>query len=386
MTVIIFVCITSIISGITTGIIVVNGYKGIEEQIASLSSDEDLGNFLEVYSSLVDEYYEDIDTKGMLDAALNGMLEYLGDDYTTFMNSDETSALDNRLSGTYRGIGVEISGTQIVNVLKNTPAEEAGLLVGDVFSLIDGEDVSTYSGEQIALLIKENKNDVVKVTVIRNGAAVEVEINIKNLVNPAVDYSFVEGTSIGYIYISVFSENVGMQVSEALKDLESQGMTSLIIDVRDNTGGYLDGATDIASLFLEKGKLIYSLEYKNETEHTYDKTGEKRDYKVIILQNANSASASEVLTAALQDNGVAQVVGTKSFGKGKVQQTYKMENGSMAKFTSAEWLTPKGICIDGEGIAPDYEVELEYITDEAGNKMSVIDTQLNKAVEILSTN
>lgn len=386
MTVIIFVCITSIISGITTGIIVVNGYKGIEEQIASLSSDEDLGNFLEVYSSLVDEYYEDIDTKGMLDAALNGMLEYLGDDYTTFMDSDETSALDNRLSGTYRGIGVEISGTQIVNVFKNTPADEAGLLVGDVFALIDGEDVSTYSGEQIALMIKENKNDVIKVTVIRNGAAVEVEINIKNLVNPAIDYSFVEGTSIGYIYISVFSENVGMQVSDALKDLESQGMTSLIIDVRDNTGGYLDGATDIASLFLEKGKLIYSLEYKDETEHTYDKTGEKRDYKVIILQNANSASASEVLTAALQDNGAAQVVGTKSFGKGKVQQTYKMENGSMAKFTSAEWLTPKGICIDGEGIAPDYEVELEYITDEAGNKMSVIDTQLNKAGEILSTN
>ena len=164
-----------------------------------------------------------------------------------------------------------------------------------------------------------------------------------------------------------------------MTELESNGITSLIIDLRGNTGGYLKGATDIASIFIEKGKTLYYLENKEKKEEYKDETSELKNIPVIVLIDGTSASASEVLAAALKDSYGATLVGTLSYGKGKVQQTNKLEDGSMVKYTIAKWLRPNGECIDEIGIQPDYEIQLEQ--SEEGY---LIDTQLEKAIELLS--
>ena len=178
------------------------------------------------------------------------------------------------------------------------------------------------------------------------------------------------------MYISNFSQNLSEQVNKALNEMESDGIESLIIDVRDNVGGYLSAAESTASIFLEKGKVIYSLE-SNDKNYTYkDETESAKKYKIIVLINENSASASEILAAALKESYGATLVGKKSYGKGKVQQVVALTGGGSVKYTSAKWLTPSGVCIDEIGINPDYEVEYE-VTD-------LYDTQVDKAIELLS--
>ena len=183
--------------------------------------------------------------------------------------------------------------------------------------------------------------------------------------------------------MNIFSKTLSDQVNNALNDMETQGMQKLIIDLRNNTGGYLESAEATANLFLEKGKLIYSLENKDAKASYYDETDAHKTYPIVILLNENSASASEILAAALKDSygyGVT-FVGTTSYGKGLVQQTYDLSDGSMAKYTSARWLRPNGNCINGVGLKPDYEVAKEDIRDEAGYP---IDNQLQKAIEVIS--
>ncbi len=184
--------------------------------------------------------------------------------------------------------------------------------------------------------------------------------------------------------MEMFSATLDEQVASALADLENQGMQKLIIDLRGNTGGYLESAEATSSLFLEKGKLIYSLEGKEATTQYFDETDEHTNYPIVILINGQSASAAEILAAALKDSYGAILVGEKSFGKGKVQQTYNLSDGSMAKYTSAKWLRPNGSCIDGVGLIPDYIANMTYTYDDTGVINGQIDSQLNKAIEIIS--
>ena len=174
-------------------------------------------------------------------------------------------------------------------------------------------------------------------------------------------------------------------MASAIDSLKEQGCDRLIIDLRDDTGGYLDEAHNVASIFLEKGKVIYSLEDKKGKTNYYDETNEKLDIPVVILINENSASASEILAAALKDNYGAILIGTKSYGKGKVQQTYTLQNGTMAKYTSAKWYRPNGTCIDGVGLIPDYIVKMETTYDENGNVTGIKDAQYEKALEVIKT-
>ena len=192
----------------------------------------------------------------------------------------------------------------------------------------------------------------------------------------------VENTNIGYLSLQTFSNTLATQVKDALNELEKSGMKSLIIDLRNNTGGYLTAATDVANMFLEKGKRIYGLNYQNNITNFNDETSEHKEYEIVVLINENTASASEILAAALKESYGATLVGETSFGKGKVQQTMKLDDGSMVKYTSAYWLTPNGTCIDGTGINPDYYIVNEEVTDEAGN-ITIPDAQLNKAIEVL---
>ncbi|MBE6140336.1 MAG: PDZ domain-containing protein [Firmicutes bacterium] len=387
LNVVLIICLTSIVSALTTGVIVTNEYKnntGLSYE--DLVEDESLQKFIEVYSMIMSDYYEKIDSEQMLNHAMESMFEYLGDSYTTYMDQEEKDALNDRLTSNYRGIGVEIRDREIVSVLKDTPAEKAGLQAGDVFVEIDGVDVTEYDQNKIALTIRENKNSSVKIKVLRNEEKLDFEIKLENLVENMVTSHMIENTSIGYIGFTVFSDKIGEQFKSAVESLETNGMKSLIIDLRGNTGGYLEGAEKIANIFLEKNKIIYSLENKKEKVTTYDTTDEKRDYKIVVIMNSQSASAAEVLAAALKDSYGATIVGSVSYGKGKVQQTMNLDDGGLAKYTTAKWLRPNGSCVDNEGIQPDYQVEIEYIVNEENEVTSSIDHQYNKALELLSTN
>ncbi len=379
ISVIVIICITSIVSAVTAGVIITNNYNLSYKDI---SNDEDLADFLKAYSNIVNNYYEDIDKEKMLDAALNAMLNYLGDNYTTYLDEDQKTLLEQSLQGSYQGIGVELNSDRVITkVMSDSPAQAAGLLAGDRFISIDGTNLNNSDGNAVSLLIKNTDKKEVVVVVERNNEELTFNIEVATIEEPAISYEIKEN-NIGYIQITKFSRPLTSQMSKALNELESNQMNKLIIDLRNNTGGYLDSAETTASLFLEKGKLIYSLENKSTKEDYYDETQTSRDYPIVILINGSSASSAEILAAALKDSYNAVLVGETSYGKGKVQQTYKMEDGSMAKFTSARWLRPNGECIDGVGLKPDYEVAQTQVTNENGEEVT-IDTQLAKAIEII---
>jgi carboxyl-terminal processing protease len=379
MSVVIIICITSLISAITAGIIVTNNY---DLSYKGLSTDKNLNEFLKAYSNIVNNYYEDIDKEKMLDAAMDAMLNYLGDNYTTYLTKEQRKELEERLAGEYEGLGIKISGREIVEITENSPASEVGLMVGDLFVSVEGTDVTNATSSIISTLIRDDSKKEVNIVIDRNGNQMPFKITKSLIPTSSISYELKEN-NIGYLKIDIFSRPLTNEIEKALVDMESKGMQKLIIDVRDNTGGYLDSAETTASLFLEKGKLIYSLQDKNGKEDYKDTTETKREYPIVVLINRNSASSSEILAAALKDSYNAILVGETSYGKGKVQQTYDIENGGMAKYTSAKWLRPNGSCIDGVGLKPDYEVNIIYDYNENGEIVGYTDTQLNKAIEVI---
>lgn len=380
---IIIIVVTAIISGITTGVILYNTYdEKSPTSYNNLTDDENFKEFLDIYNSVSNEYYKDINKEEMLEEAIKAMMDYLGDDYTTYLTEEETNTLSDTLSGKYKGIGISFKDKMVVEVFKDSPAEVSGIKVNDVITKVNNKDCTNLKDTEIVSLIKENAEKV-NIVVTRNEKEYSYEIKLDSLNVPAITSDITE-EKIGYIYISTFSNTLAEQVKEALLELEKKNMKSLIIDVRDNAGGYLVAASDVANLFLEEGKTIYSLQANNQQEIFQDKTEEKREYDIAVLINKNSASASEILAAALKESYGATLIGNISYGKGKVQQTKTLSNGKMVKYTTAKWLTPTNECIDGKGLIPDYEVDLKINYDENGNVVSYDDTQLEKAIAILS--
>lgn len=372
--VILIIIATALLTSITTGVIIYNQNK-LTKNITykDLNKDTALKEFLSVYASLIDEYYEDVDKTAMLESAIAAMFKYLGEDYSTYMSKEETEALANRLKGEYKGIGITINSENVlVDVFLDGPASSAGLLSGDKVIAVDGKIVS-QSSEITEIISSKSIGEKIRISVSRGDANLNFDVEVKKLYIPAVNYEMYEN-NIGYLKITTFSNTLKQQVSKALNDLESKGMQSLIIDLRDNSGGYLSAAKDVASIFLKKDDIIYSLEEKDETTIVKDETNEAKNYKIVVLFNGASASSSEVLIAALKDSYGATTVGVTSYGKGKVQQTHSLEDGSMVKYTSAKWLTPKGECIDEIGITPEYYVTFNPDTN--------IDEQLEKALEL----
>ena len=351
---------SSLVMSFCTGYLV---YKSSCSQISTGNGDDNLAELYKAYDEIKSNYYSTVDLGALVDAGIKGMFSYLGDPYTTYLDKDQTDNLNNSLSGSYQGIGVKISVNNeenkmiISEIYDNTPAKSAGLAVGDIIVKVNDNVVADMESGEVTKLIKSS--DEVKLVVNREGNDLDFTLNTAKLNNPSVDDKIIDGDNgnkIGYLKISKFNETAYEQFYEKLNKIEVDGINSLIIDLRDNTGGYLSAATKISEMFLQKGKVIYSLNEQSSTKTTYDETDDERNYKVYILVNGNSASASEILAAALKDSYGAKLVGTTTYGKGKVQKTSKLSDGTMYKYTSAKWLTPSGECIDGVGLKPDIEI------------------------------
>lgn len=365
--VLVITLVSSIIMGLSTGYV---AYRSNKNYVST--GNEYINELVKSYNNITANYYDNIDEKSLVDAAINGMLNYLGDPYTTYLDKNNTNSLNDALAGTYEGIGIEVSKNdnneiEIKNVFDDTPSSDAGLLVGDVILKINEEDVTTKTTTDAVAIIKSSKSSNIKLQIKRNEEIKDIDVIRKELYLPVISSEVLNqnNKNIGYIAVEKFSDTVFEQFSKELNKLEKNSLNGLIIDLRNNTGGFLVGATKIAEMFLEKGKVIYSLQSKLDNEITTDETDEKRDYKVYILVNKSSASASEILAAALKYSYGAKLVGTTTYGKGKVQKTSKLSDGTMYKYTSAKWLTPNGDCIDGIGLSPDLNVELseEYSND-----------------------
>ena len=368
-------------------------FMNIGEKESSLSYNDTVKEILESYNYIKDNYYGDIDEKDLINGAIKGMTEALGDNYSSFIDDNQSDTYDVLLVGEYTGVGIQISqligGNEIVisAVFDNSPALKAGLEVGDVVKSINGISTDGMNTSDIGNYIKNGNITNFDIVVTRNGEEKSFKVERGPIVIDSVTSEMFEreGKKIGYIRIDVFALNTDEQFEENLKKLESEGMNSLIIDVRGNTGGHLSSVTNIISEFLDSSKIIYRTSTKTKEEIKYSKGNTAKEYEIILLVDGQSASASEVLASALKESYGAKLLGTKTFGKGTVQEMKEIEStGKNYKITTKKWLTPNGNWINGIGITPDYEVELN--TKYYENPIRENDNQLNEALKLLSNN
>ena len=386
--IVLLVSIPSIILSIISGSLVFNRLNSGSGKVIA-TNNKYVNEFIRTYNKLLDEYYEDLDENKLVDAAINGMLSYTGDDYTIYLNEDATDALNEKLDGTYMGIGIRVSLNDyneiyVYEVFDESPAKIAGIEKNDIIISIDGNSVIGKNTQDAVNIIKNSEKNILSIGVLREGNELTFMVERKMLIVPAISSSIkeVNGKKIGYIYLETFSNTLDTQVESTLLSMENDGIDSLIIDVRNNTGGYLSSCTNIIKLFLEKNKLMYTIKSKKDSTDYKDDTDVKRDYPIIVLINGNSASASEILAGSLKYSYGAKIVGTKSFGKGKVQTTGTLDDGTMIKYTTAKWYMPNGMCVDEKGIEPDVNIELDE--EYKNNQTEENDNQLNEAIRILS--
>ncbi len=350
---------------------------------------KDLNKFVDAYQTILKNYPDKLDTSKLVESAIEGMMSSIGDKYTTYNDVDGATTFNETVSGTYEGIGCLVTTTensiQIIEVFDDSPASKAGLKEKDIIKKIDGQDFSDKTSSDMANYIKESDKKEIKITIQRDSEEKEVKLKRQKLEVPTVTTKIYENNDkkIGYIDISIFSSVTDKQFKEKLKELEKKEIDGLIIDVRDNNGGYLNVVTNIASSLLKKGDIIYKLEKSNKKVETKkDTTKEKRTYPIAVLVNAGSASASEILASAIKESYKGFVVGTNTYGKGTVQQTMNLEDGSMIKYTIENWLTPNGNWINEVGVTPTNVVELDEIYYQ--KPISENDNQLQEAINLVS--
>ena len=349
----------------------------------------DLDKVIDTYYAIVDNYYGDLDKNTIIDGAVEGMISSVGDTFTTYTNTGDTETFDETIKGSYEGIGCSVATYNdgkivVIEIFEDSPADTSGLKVGDIITKMDGESLEGKTGTDVSNYIKNSGKNKVVLTVVRDNEEKEVTINLSKVDIPYVSGEVIEKNSkkVGYIKISLFANNSYKQFKSKLEKLEKENIDSLIIDVRDNSGGYLTSVTDICNLFLEKGKVIYQLQDENGTVKKKDTTKEKRTYDIAVLINGSSASASEILASAIKESYKGIVVGQNSYGKGTVQQTKKLLDGSMIKYTTQKWLTPDGNFINEIGVKPTNEVILSE--DYYKNPSIETDNQLQEALSLLT--
>ncbi len=370
--VIIIIIVTSLISSITVGLILYNNINGgTESRYLETLADKNIKEFLNVYAQITDDYYQKVDNSVLIDGAIKGMLSSLNENYTSYMNEEDNQLLQDKLNGKTFGIGILLEDNVITEIYENSPAEKSGLKVGDAIIQVNGQDLSNNTEKQLKQM-ETSSSENLHLLVEREGRNIEIDTKAEEIKLKTVKFS--EKNGIGIMNIEIFGTNTGNEVASELQKLNNKNIQKLIIDLRDNTGGYLEQAKKVASLFLSKGKIIYTLKNKNEITEYKDNDENSTSFPIIVLINNKTASAAEILAASLKDSYDAIIVGTQSYGKGKVQHMYYLNSGALVKYTSSSWLRPNGSSVDNVGIKPDY-----YIENTDLNK----DNQLLKAIDLL---
>ena len=341
---------------------------------------------LKLLEDYVDYYYyksSEVSNEQQINGAYKGLLDSLGDVYSCYYTPEEYQSIMEQMEGVYYGIGayvsqdVETGQSVISGVIKNTPAEAAGLMDGDIIYKVDGVEMAGLTLEEVVSHIKGEEGTKVTITLIRSGSEIEVEITRAMVSAPTVDSEMLED-GIGYLQITEFDDVTVGQFKENMASLREQGMKGLIVDLRGNPGGSVTSVCAIAEQFLPEG-LVFYMEDKNGERTEYPCKGADWDLPLVVLVNEYSASASEIFSGAVKDAGIGKLVGKKTYGKGVVQNLIPLEDGSAIKITVANYYTRNGNDINLKGIDPDVEADLDseaYLEDKT-------DTQLNKAIEVL---
>ncbi len=383
--------LTSVLFVLAFGAIFVSGvYYGSSSKICETCqpTDVNFSLFWDAYNLIKTKFVDStkVTNEAILYGAISGMAESLGDPYTTFFNPTEAKKFTDELSGQFGGIGIEMAVKNgqltIVAPLENTPAQRAGLRAGDIILEINGEDATLISADEAVTLIRGDVGTKVSLSIYRPGTSEKNEFTITRdvIIIPSLKWELLEG-DIAHLELYQFSQNLNYDFNRAAFEILNSPAKKIIIDLRNNPGGYLEISQNIAGWFVEKGKTVVIEDFGAKSEQTiYKSEGNAQflSYPAVILMNQGSASASEILAGALRDNNKTKIVGETSFGKGSVQEGIDMIDGSFLKITIAKWLTPNGMSISDTGLIPDVAVEM---TDEdfAQDK----DPQLKKAIELL---
>ncbi|MFA6463945.1 MAG: S41 family peptidase [Candidatus Paceibacterota bacterium] len=366
--------------------VVLNSSKGQPNNV-------DFTTFWKVWQTLDENYVytgtssATTTSEDRVNGAIKGMVASLGDPYTVYFPPEENKNFQTELSGSIEGVGIVIgvkdSKLVVISPVKGSPADRAGVLAGDKIVSIDGKDTTTFSADEAVKMIRGAKGTKVALGLSRNGQNIDVTMIRETITVPAVETKKINN-QIFYIKVNEFDANVTDQFRTALREYINGGYSKLIIDVRNNPGGYLDSAVDMSSWFVPMGKIIVSEDFgseKNKVEHRSNGYGlfNNLNGKIVILANEGSASASEIFAGALQEYKIAKIVGAQTFGKGSVQELIPVTNDTSLKVTIARWLTPFGKSISKEGLTPDVVVPMTDKDYAAG-----IDPQLQKAQDILN--
>jgi carboxyl-terminal processing protease len=338
----------------------------------------------EVYQSLKRKYDGQLDKDKIILGLKKGLVEAAGDPYTTYMDVKDAKDFNEQLNGSFTGIGAELgkdgSNIIIISPISGFPADKAGLKPKDVIVSIDGQNTSGISVDEAVKRIRGEKGTTVKLVIVRNNEQrLDFSIVRDTITIPSVDYKIIND-NIGYLKISRFAEDTVGLVNNAANDFSAKKVKGIIVDLRNNPGGYLNSAVDISGKWLKDDQVILKEKRGGKTIQTFtnDGTGRFNNIPTVVLINDGSASASEIMAGALKDNKAATVLGVKSFGKGSVQEFSSFTNGDMLKVTIARWFTPNGKNIDKEGITPNKKVEISEADVKAKK-----DPQLDAAVILL---
>ena len=366
-----------------------------QENSENSSKSTDLEKYLKRIKSTINRYYlwnDQIDEEKLKEGAIKGYVEGLGDEYTEYIPAEEMEDYTENITGNFVGIGIYMiadkdSGRVVVYYpIPESPAEKAGVKAGDQIISVDGTEYTADDFNTIADYIKGEEGTTVNLEVERNGERIKFEIKREKINTNPITIEMLEN-NIGYLKLPSFDEDTSKDFEEKVKELQSQGAQSLVIDLRNNGGGIVSEATDIADMLLDKGQTIISTVDKDDKkEITYSKKSTIFTMPITVLVNENSASASEILACSLKDNERAKIIGTKTYGKGIIQTLLSLTDGSGLKITTEEYYTPKGTTIHKVGIDPDEEVKLPDTVKSIYSVTKDEDTQLKKAIEIWKNN
>ncbi len=353
---------------------------------------QDISQILDTYRAVIDKYYlGEVDEESLKEGAIKGYIEGLGDPYTEYISAEDMQDYLEDTMGNFVGIGIymvndkKTNQIMVLSPIKGSPAEKAGIQPGDYIISVNGEQCTADDLTVISTKIKGEEGSTVKLQILRGEETLDFEITRENIIVNPVEGEVLEN-KIGYIEFSSFDENTADEFKSKFEELQSQGITSLIIDLRNNGGGIVDEALKIAGYIADKDSvLLYEVDKDNNETVETNKSDPIINMPVIILTNENTASSSEILAGALKDLGKATIVGTTTYGKGVIQQILTLPDGSGLKITTEKYLTPNRTEINEIGIEPDEEVELPESVENVLNVERSQDTQLQKAIEMLST-